>query len=46
MEKISYESVDDKSLSYAMSRKIYEKNNSGHKGLKLSLIILLSLVRS
>ena len=37
-EKISYEcraydSVDDRSLSWGYISKIYEMNNSGHKGL-------------
>ena len=33
-ERRDYESVDEKSLSKAMSRKNYEKKNSGTKGLK------------
>ena len=32
-ERHEYESVDEKSLSKAMSRKNYEKKNSGTKGL-------------
>ena len=39
MEKISYERhthepADDRSLSEAISRKLMEKNNSGHRGLR------------
>ena len=33
-ERRDYESVDEKSLSWAMSGKNYEKKNSGSKGLK------------
>ena len=35
-ERRVYESVDDMSLSLAISRKFTEKNNSGHKGLIVS----------
>ena len=34
-ERRDYESVDEKSLSKAMSRKTAEKKNSGTKGLKI-----------
>ena len=34
--KMFYESVDDRILSKAISRKFYGKNNSGHRGLTCS----------
>ena len=33
-ERRDYDSVDEKNLSWAMSRKTKKKKNSGHKGLK------------
>ena len=37
-ERRVYESVDDKSLSYDISRKFLKKNNSGHKVLTEELV--------